>query len=188
MDEADEAIAQQPKFTDPLAALPAGKFSMDGFKRVYSNEDTATKAIPYFWENFDPEHYRFLPNSFTFEVNFYNSIWYSEYKFPEELKLAYMSCNLIGGMFQRLEKLKKTAFASVCLFGTDNNSTISGIWVWRGQELAFPLSPDWQVDYESYAWKKLDPANEATKKIVNEYFMWEVSITYKLDFLFKFRI
>jgi elongation factor 1-gamma len=59
LDAADEAAAAQPKFTDPLAALPAGKFSMDGFKRVYSNEDTATKAIPYFWENFDPEHYRF---------------------------------------------------------------------------------------------------------------------------------
>lgn len=49
------------------------------------------------------------------------------------------------GMFQRLEKLKKNAFASVCLFGTDNNSTISGIWVWRGHELAFTLSPDWQA-------------------------------------------
>lgn len=49
------------------------------------------------------------------------------------------------GMFQRLEKLKKNAFASVCLFGTDNNSTISGIWVWRGHELVFKLSPDWQV-------------------------------------------
>jgi elongation factor 1-gamma len=59
MDAADEAMAAQPKFTDPLAALPKGSFSLDGFKRVYSNEDTATKAIPYFWEHFDPELYRF---------------------------------------------------------------------------------------------------------------------------------
>ncbi|KAI3422285.1 hypothetical protein GPALN_012810 [Globodera pallida] len=89
MDAAEQAIADQPKFTDPLAALPPGSFVMDSFKRVYSNEDTATKAIPYFWENFDPVHY---------------SIWFSEYKYPEELKFTYMSCNLIGGMFQRLEK------------------------------------------------------------------------------------
>uniref|UniRef100_A0A183BUR0 Elongation factor 1-gamma n=1 Tax=Globodera pallida TaxID=36090 RepID=A0A183BUR0_GLOPA len=141
MDAAEQAIADQPKFTDPLAALPP-----------------ATKAIPYFWENFDPVHY---------------SIWFSEYKYPEELKFTYMSCNLIGGMFQRLEKLKKNAFASVCLFGTDNNSTISGVWVWRGHELAFDLSQDWQVDYESYSWKKLDPNDENNKKMVNEYFMWE---------------
>lgn len=76
-------------------------------------------------------------------------------------------------MFQRLEKLKKHGFASVCLFGTDNNSTISGIWIWPGQKLAFELCPDWQVDYESYDWQKLDSKAESTKKIVNEYLLWE---------------
>lgn len=55
---------------------------MDNWKRVYSNEDTATKAIPWFWENFDPEHY---------------SIWYGEYKYPTELAKVFMSCNLITG-------------------------------------------------------------------------------------------
>jgi len=157
-DEVDEIAANEPKFTDPFAKMPPGTFVMDSFKRVYSNEDTATKAIPYFWENFDPENY---------------SIWYGEYKFPEELTLTFMSCNLISGMFQRLEKLKKNAFGSVCLFGTNNNSTISGVWIWRGHDLAFELSPDWQVDYESYAWQKLDPKQEETRKLVNEYFLWE---------------
>jgi len=158
MDAADEALAAQPKFVDPLSALPPGTFVMDAFKRVYSNEDTATKAIPYFWENFDRNNY---------------SIWYSEYKYPEELKQVFMSCNLITGMFQRLEKLKKHGFGSMCLFGTDNNSSISGIWIWRGQELAFELCPDWQVDYDVYSWKKLDPTVEADKKTVNEYLLWE---------------
>ncbi|VDN04358.1 unnamed protein product [Thelazia callipaeda] len=157
-DVADEALSQEPKSVDPFVGMPVGSFVMDAFKRVYSNEDTATKAIPYFWENFDSANY---------------SIWFGEYKYPEDLTLTFMSCNLISGMFQRLEKLKKYAFASVCLFGTDNNSTISGVWIWRGQDLAFTLSPDWQVDYESYDWKKLDPADEKTKKLVNEYFMWE---------------
>jgi elongation factor 1-gamma len=83
-----------------------------------------------------------------------------------------MSCNLITGMFQRLDKMRKQAFASCCLFGEDNNSTISGVWVWRGQELAFPLSPDWQIDYESYDWKKLDASSEETKKLVTQYFSW----------------
>uniref|UniRef100_A0A1I8EBR2 eEF-1B gamma n=1 Tax=Wuchereria bancrofti TaxID=6293 RepID=A0A1I8EBR2_WUCBA len=157
-DAADEVLAQEPKSVDPFSVMPKGTFVMDSFKRVYSNEDTATKALPYFWENFDSENY---------------SIWFAEYKYPEDLTLTFMSCNLISGMFQRLEKLKKNAFASVCLFGTDNNSTISGIWIWRGHELAFKLSPDWQIDYESYDWKKLDPANEKTRKVVNEYLMWE---------------
>ncbi|KAK6754486.1 hypothetical protein RB195_013471 [Necator americanus] len=156
-DEAEEgAVAEKSK--DPFADMPKGTFVMDNFKRVYSNEDTATKAIPYFWDNFDPEA---------------NSIWYCEYKYPTELTLTFMSCNLISGMYQRLEKLKKNAFASMILFGTDNNSSISGVWVWRGHELAFTLCPDWQVDYESYEWKKLDPKDEKTKKLVNEYLMWE---------------
>lgn len=78
-----------------------------------------------------------------------------------------------SGMFQRLDKMRKHAFGSVILFGSDNNSSISGVWIWRGQDLAFTLSPDWQVDYESYEWKKLDATSEETKKIVNEYWSWE---------------
>ncbi|XP_054260176.1 elongation factor 1-gamma-like [Macrosteles quadrilineatus] len=100
------------------------------------------------------------------------SIWYGEYKYPEELKKVYMSCNLITGMFQRLDKMRKQAFTSVCLFGKDDDSTISGIWVWRGQGLAFELSPDWQIDFESYDWKKLDATSADTKQLVQQYFSW----------------
>jgi len=64
------------------------------------------------------------------------------------------------------------------IIGTDNDSTISGIWIWPGQQLAFELCPDWQVDYESYEWKKLDPKDESTKKMVNEYLLWEVVIIF----------
>lgn len=156
LDAADAALAAEPKSKDPFDAMPKGTFNFDDFKRVYSNEDEA-KSIPYFWEKFDPENY---------------SIWYGEYKYPEELTKVFMSCNLITGMFQRLDKMRKQAFSSVCLFGEDNNSSISGIWVWRGQDLAFTLSPDWQIDYESYDWKKLDAKSEDTKKLVAQYFSW----------------
>ncbi|KAF8771881.1 Elongation factor 1-gamma like protein [Argiope bruennichi] len=155
-DETELALAQEPKSKDPFEKFPKGTFNMDEFKRTYSNEDESV-SIKYFWDKFDAENY---------------SIWYCEYLFPQELTLTFMSCNLIGGMFQRLDKMRKNAFASVCLFGEDNNSTISGIWVWRGHELAFTLSEDWQIDYESYSWKKLDPSSPETKKIVNEYLSW----------------
>ncbi|KAL2077443.1 hypothetical protein ACEWY4_026947 [Coilia grayii] len=158
MDECEAALAAEPKAKDPFAHLPKSTFVMDEFKRKYSNEDTLAVAIPHFWEHFDREGY---------------SIWYSEYRFPEELTMAFMSCNLITGMFQRLDKLRKNAFASVILFGTNNDSTISGIWVFRGQELAFPLSEDWQIDYESYTWRKLDVDSEECKTMVKEYFAWE---------------
>ena len=63
-----------------------------------------------------------------------------DYLYPEELTKIFMTCNLVGGFFQRIEKLRKYAFASICVFGEDNNNVISGIWVWRGQELVFPVS------------------------------------------------
>ena len=56
---------------------------MDDWKKTYSNNDTVKVALPYFWEKFDSKNY---------------SIWFCEYKYPEELRLAFMSCNLIGGM------------------------------------------------------------------------------------------
>ncbi|KAF6204987.1 hypothetical protein GE061_019154 [Apolygus lucorum] len=156
MDLADEALLEEPKSKDPFDELPKGTWVMDDFKRFYSNEDT-DKSIPYFWEKFDKENY---------------SIWLGEYKYNDELQKVFMSCNLITGMFQRLDKMRKHSFASVCLFGKDNDNTISGIWIWRGQNLAFELSPDWQIDYESYKWTKLDPNSADTKKMVDEYLAW----------------
>lgn len=156
LDATELALRGEPDAKDPFAALPKGKFDMDDFKRFYSNE-AEEKSIPYFWDKFDAENY---------------SIWFGEYKYNEELTKAFMSCNLIGGMYQRLDKMRKQAFSSMCLWGTDNDSTISGVWVWRGQDLAFKLSPDWQIDYEVYEWKKLDPASAETKDLVKQYFSW----------------
>lgn len=100
-------------------------FVLDAFKRVYSNEDTATKAIPYFWENFDKEGW---------------SIWKATYNYNDDLKRIFMSSNLVSGMLQRIDKLRKNAFASVLILGVDNNNAIEGVWVMRGQQLAFSVS------------------------------------------------
>ncbi|XP_014212858.1 elongation factor 1-gamma [Copidosoma floridanum] len=156
LDAADAALAEEPKSSNPFDSMPKGTWDMEDFKRFYSNQDEKD-SIPYFWEKFDPQNY---------------SIWFAEYKYPNELTKTFMSCNLISGMYQRLEKMRKAAFASVCLFGKDNDSTISGIWVWRGQDLAFELCPDWQIDYESYSWTKLDATAEKTKDLVKQYFSW----------------
>lgn len=48
--------------------------------------------------------------------------------------------SIFSGMYQRLDKMRKQAFASVCLFGTEGDSTISGVWVWRGHDLAFEVN------------------------------------------------
>lgn len=58
-------------------------FNYDDFKKVYSNNETDV-SIPWFWEHFDKEN---------------NSIWYAEYKYPQDLTMVFMSCNLMSGEF-----------------------------------------------------------------------------------------
>ena len=153
----DDDTPKEKPAKDPFDQFPKGNFNMDDFKRFYSN-NPEEKAIDYFWQKFDKENY---------------SIWYGEYKYPEELTMIFMSCNLMSGMMQRLDRMRKNAFGSLILFGEDNKSQIGQLWIWRGHELAFPLSDDWTVDYESYNWKKVDPNTDEAKKLVKEYFTWE---------------
>ncbi|KAK7105071.1 hypothetical protein V1264_019689 [Littorina saxatilis] len=154
----DDDMPKQKEAKDPFLAFPKGTFDMDEWKRTYSNEDTEKVAIPYFWKNFDKENY---------------SVWYCEYTEDLSDMVTFQVCNLVSGMFQRLEKLRKNAFGSVAIFGDSKNNSIGGVWFWRGHELAFKLSPDWQIDYESYKWTKLNPDDPKDKKTINEYWLWE---------------
>ena len=50
-----------------------------------------------------------------------------------------------------IENIFRHAFASCCLWGEAGNLGISGIWVFKGQLLAFEHSEDWQVSrFDSY--------------------------------------
>merc|ERR1712135_196938 len=99
-----------------------------------------------------------------------------KYKFNDELKQGFKAVNLIGGMFQRLDKLRKHAFACVLVLGEEGKKLeIEGVWLWRGQDLAFPLCEDWTTDYECYDWTKLDIDQAADKLKVQEFFAAEGS-------------
>merc|ERR1712087_129350 len=156
-EEEEAPAAPVEKKPDPFEKMPKGTFDLEEWKRFYSNNDEP-ESVAWFWEHFDHENY---------------SIWRGDYKYNDELTMVFMSCNLIGGMFQRLDKLNKNAFASMCLFGENNDSTISGIWVFKGHKLAFELDDNWKVDYSSYSWKKLDSKSEDCKKLVDQYWKWE---------------
>merc|ERR1712038_514021 len=145
------------KKKDPWAGL-GGKYDMDAWKRCYSNNDTIPDAMNYFWEKMDKENY---------------SIWFGKYKYGDEIPQPFMASNLIRGMFQRLDKMRKHSFGSVAVLGEAPNLEISGVWFWKGQDLAFELSDDWKVDYDTYDWKKLDVSSDADKKKIQEYFAWE---------------
>jgi len=116
-EEGDEEPAQ-PKPKHPLDLLPRATFALDDWKRKYSNEDTPV-ALAWFWENVNFEEY---------------SIWKLDYKYNEELTQIFMTSNLIGGFFARLEASRKFIFGCASVYGEKDNSVIQGAFVIRGNE------------------------------------------------------
>merc|ERR1712042_69836 len=148
------------KPADPWADCDKFTMDMDAWKRFYSNNDE-DKSVEHFWTLITPE----------VKANY--SLWKGTYQYSHELTMPFMAANLIGGMFQRIEKLRKHAFSSVVVGGTTNDMNITGLWFWRGDKLAFERSPDWQIDYEVYNWEKLDWDAPETKEMVSKYWMWD---------------
>jgi elongation factor 1-gamma len=79
-DEEDEP-KPEPKAKHPLEALGKPTLILDDWKRKYSNAETRTEALPWFWENFKPDEY---------------SLWQVDYKYNDELTMTFMTANLIG--------------------------------------------------------------------------------------------
>ncbi|XP_074647593.1 elongation factor 1-gamma-like [Tubulanus polymorphus] len=145
-----------------IKSVPASKtFVMDDWKKKYCNEDN---VMDWFFDNIDEESY---------------SVWYGTYNYNSELTQPFMSMNLIGGMFQRLEKMRKYAMGVHCLFGENKDSAISGVWVWRGKKLIFGVDPDLNTDAESYTWRKMDLSSAEDRRIITEHFNMDEKSTEK---------
>jgi elongation factor 1-gamma len=155
-DEDEPAAAKAPKAKSALELLPPSKFDLDEWKRTYSNLDIRKEALPWFWEHYDPEGW---------------SIWFSHYKYNDELKKLFMTNNLVGGFLQRLDKLRKWGFGSLLIFGEEPSLEVSGCWLVRGTVLPEELYDN--PDVEHYTWTKADPKDEATKKLIEAYWAWD---------------
>jgi len=158
-EEDDEPKPEQPKQKHPLEALGKPELILDDWKRKYSNEETREVALPWFWEHYKPEEY---------------SLWRGDYKYNDELTMTFMSSNLIGGFFARLEASRKYLFGACSVFGVSNDSVIRGAFMVRGQEAlpAFDVAPDW----ESYEFTKLDPSKAEDKEFVEDQWAWDKPI------------
>ncbi|KAJ4320420.1 elongation factor EF-1 gamma subunit [Neodidymelliopsis sp. IMI 364377] len=157
--EEEEEAPAAPKPKHPLEALGRPTFVLDDWKRKYSNEETREVALPWFWENVNFEEY---------------SLWTIDYKYNDELTLTFMTSNLIGGFFARLEASRKYIFGCTSVYGQSNDSVIKGAFLIRGQDAAsaFEVAPD----YESYEFTKLDPTKDEDKKFVEDQWSWDKPI------------
>lgn len=155
-DEEDEP-APKPKEKNPLDLLPPSKFNLEEWKRFYSNcKETKPVATNWFWEHFDPEGF---------------SIWRGDYKYNDELKMIFMTCNLVTGLFSRMEALRRYCFASVLIFGEDNNNEVSGYFVFRGKDM--PEMMKEVPDYDCYNWTRMDITDKKQVELFEDYLAWD---------------
>ncbi|KAI1617499.1 elongation factor EF-1 gamma subunit [Exophiala viscosa] len=157
-DEEEEAKPEV-KAKHPLESLSKPTLILDDWKRKYSNEETREVALPWFWEHYKPEEY---------------SLWKVDYKYNDELTMVFMTSNLIGGFFARLEASRKYLFGAASVYGVANDSVIQGAFLVRGDEAlpAFDVAPDW----ESYEFTKLDPSKPEDKAFVEDQWSWDKPI------------
>jgi len=151
-DTGEKAEAKKP---NPLDSLPPSKFNLEDWKRLYSNEDTRSVAIPWFWEQFDKEGF---------------SIWVGDYKYSDELVKLMNTCNLLGGFIQRLEKLRKYGFGSMCIFGEEPKLDIGICFIFRGQDV--PAEMTECEDSVLYRWRKADLNSTSDRELINDYWAW----------------
>ncbi|CAG8539396.1 678_t:CDS:2, partial [Scutellospora calospora] len=146
-DPDEDEVKPEPKPKSKLDSLPPSKLNLDEWKRFYSNNDTRPDAINWFWDHYDPEGY---------------SIWRVDYKYNEELSKIFMSSNLIGGFFNRLERARKYAFGNLLVLG-------------EGEVLQFKVPEEVTdaADFESYTFKKVDHTDPNIRSNFEDYLAWD---------------
>jgi elongation factor 1-gamma len=155
-DEEEEPVLAAPKPKNPLDLLPPTKFNMLDWKVFYSNNETRPDSINYFWDNFDPSGY---------------SIWWVNYRYNDELAKIFMTCNLVTGLFARMDHMRKYMFGSFLIFGEDDKNEICGALVFRGQE----IPPEIRAvgDYDSYTWERMNLDDAKERVMFENYLAWD---------------
>jgi len=156
---------EKKKEADPLKAFLnqfRGKkpsMIMDDWKRQYSNppggKSDNYSAMPFFWENFNPEEY---------------SLFMQDFKYQEENKIDFMTNNKAKGFMQRSDGIRKYAFGIMQILDDSEAKgyyRLKGVWLFQGtdikiMELANP-------EFETFNWTKIDHTDPAQKQLVEDY-------------------
>ncbi|KAJ1727118.1 hypothetical protein LPJ61_004750 [Coemansia biformis] len=152
----EEEEAPKPKPKSLLDQLPPTSMPLDSWKRFYSNNETKPDAMEWLWKNYDAEGFSF---------------WKVEYKYNDELTRLFMSNNLVGGFFNRLEAARKYAFGCLLVLGEDNDNMIWGYFIVRGKDI--PEEVSGTPDYESYTFTRADHTDPATRAEIEDCFAWD---------------
>ncbi|KAJ2785449.1 hypothetical protein H4R18_000532 [Coemansia javaensis] len=157
-DDDEDDVKPEPKPKSKLDTLPPTSMPLDSWKRFYSNNDTKPTAMDWLWQNYDASGYSF---------------WKVEYKYNDELTLLFMTNNLIGGVFNRLEAARKYAFGVLLALGEDRDNMIWGYFIVRGASDELPEEIAGAPDFDSFTWTRVDHTNPATRAEIEDCFAWD---------------
>ncbi len=133
-------------------------FVMDTWKKTYSNTEDYHVAMETFWSTFDPAGW---------------TIFRGDYNYNEELKILFMTSNLIGGFIQRTEEIRKWLFGTMTIRGVEKESLkVTAFYLIRGDSIQPLIACN--DDASCYTWTKLSfPPTAAEKELLYDYWCSE---------------
>jgi elongation factor 1-gamma len=126
----DEDKPKEPKAKNPLDLLPKSPMILDAVKKLFFTEKPYN---PKFFETL----FKGSEEATKWDNNGY-SVYTCDYKYNDEHKVYFLTCNLMGGFLQRVERLRKYGFGSLNLLGESDEHApwkLGGIWIFRGQDI-----------------------------------------------------
>lgn len=143
----------KPKENNPLDALPPSKFDLDKFKKEFIAGANKKEEMEKFWNEYDSEGY---------------SLWNIEYNNdPEEGVTLFRTVVTKGDILLQLQYFKKYCFGVLGVYGGDGDYQISGVMLWRGQEIPDEIKEI--ACYNKLKVRKLDMKVELDKQLVIDY-------------------
>eukprot|EP00007_Cunea_sp_BSH-02190019_P006849 CAMPEP_0174232326 /NCGR_PEP_ID=MMETSP0417-20130205/2640_1 /TAXON_ID=242541 /ORGANISM="Mayorella sp, Strain BSH-02190019" /LENGTH=430 /DNA_ID=CAMNT_0015310355 /DNA_START=134 /DNA_END=1426 /DNA_ORIENTATION=+ len=159
----------KPNIRQIFAALPKAEYpSLAPFKTTYCNEEWSTSKAEFAKD--------IIPAVARGEY----SLWLTSYKYPAENKKLFMSSNMIGGLFQRLEQGRDYALGSMLIFGEEESEAgleIIGAFIIRGTELPEFIYDG--PDFIAFDWRKIDPQTTDDIEFFQDLLGWEGSFAGK---------
>ena len=132
---------------------------LDEWKRTYSNYrgEPFSGVMPKFWEQYDPEGFQ---------------VFKASYKYMDELEVDFMTSNLVNGLLQRSDEMRKYAFGVMQMRRNEGDKfiTVDGAWLLRGDKDSWKYMVECNPDAEHYEWTHVDLNTEEGKKFTLERF------------------
>lgn len=152
----------KPAYLKYLQKLPRSTFSMDAWKKKYSNCKSEAKlrdAMKWFWENLKQEDY---------------SMWIMEKIDKSADTVDYKLSNSCGGFLQRTDEIRRWTMGVMNILDPEEGSEcyrVCGVWLIAGQKVdPFNCNPEISIKPPIYTMTKVDYNDEAQKKWCTDMF------------------